>query len=71
MDYRATPAWGSLTATDGVLVMTKGAVLHLATPFQTSGSMLSGEGWTITLAEGWTVRPGRRAGDFEIVKTGN
>jgi hypothetical protein len=71
MEYRATPAWGSLTATSGVLVLTKGGVLHLTTPFQTSGSSLSGEGWTITLAAGWTVRPGERTGDFEIVKAGN
>ena len=71
MEYRATPAWGSLTATSGVLVLTKGGVLHLTTPFQTNGSTLSGEGWTITLAAGWTVRPGKRPGDFEIVKAGN
>jgi hypothetical protein len=71
MEYRSTPAWGSLTATRGVLVLTKGGVLHLTTPFQTSGSTLSGEGWTITLAAGWTVRPGQRPGDFEIVKAGN
>ena len=68
MEYRSTPAWGSLTATSGVLALTKGGVLHLTTPFQTSGSTLSGEGWTITLAAGWTVRPGKRPGDFEIVK---
>ena len=70
MDYRATPPWGSLTATSGVLVLTKGGVLHLTTPFQTGGSTLTGEGWTITLAAGWTVRPGKRQGDFEIVKAG-
>jgi len=70
MEYRATPAWGSLTATSGVLVLTKGGVLHLTPPLQTSDSTLSGEGWTITLAAGWTVRPGKRPGDFEVVKTG-
>ena len=71
MEYRATPAWGSLTATSGVLVLTKGPVLHLTTPFQTNGSTLSGEGWTIRLATGWTVRPGKRPGDFEIAKAEN
>jgi hypothetical protein len=71
MEYRATPAWGTLTATSGVLVLTEAAVLHLTTPFQTSGSTLSGDGWTITLAAGWTVGPGQRPGDFEIVKAGN
>lgn len=71
MEYRSAPPWGSLTATSGVLVLTKGAVLHLTTPFQTSGSTLSGEGWTITLASGWMVRSGKRPGDYEIVKAGN
>jgi hypothetical protein len=70
MEYRSNPAWGSLTATSGVLVPTNGRVLHLTTPFQTNGSTLSGEGWTITLATGWTVRPGKRPGDFEVVKAG-
>ena len=68
MDYRATPPWGSLTATGGVLVLTKGAVLHLTAPFQTNGWTLSGDGWTITLATGWTVRSGKRAGDYEVVR---
>ena len=68
MEYRSTPAWGSLTATSGVLVLTNGGVLHLTTPFQTSGSTLSGEGWTVTLAAGWTVQPGKRPGDFEVVR---
>ena len=71
MEYHAMPAWGSLEATKGVLVLTKGATLHLTTPFQTSGSTLTGDGWTITLAEGWTVRPGTRAGDFEVAKAGD
>jgi len=71
MEYRATPAWGTLAATSGVLVLAKTAHLHLTTPFQTSGSTPSGDGWTITLAAGWTVGPGQRPGDFEIVKAGN
>ncbi len=68
LEYRATPPWGSLEATRGVLVPTRGGVLHLTTPFETRGATLSGDGWTITLAAGWTVRPGARPGDFEVVK---
>ena len=71
MEYHAKPAWGSLDATGGVLVLTQGGQLHLAAPFQTSGSTLSGEGWTIALASGWAVRPGKRPGDFEIAKAEN
>jgi hypothetical protein len=68
MEYRSTPAWGSLTATGGVLVPTSGGVLHLTTPFQTNGSTLSGDGWSITLAPGWIVREGARRGDYEVVR---
>ena len=35
----------------------------------TSGSTLSGDGWSVTLAEGRIV-PGTRPGDFEVVRTG-
>jgi hypothetical protein len=69
MEYRSTPAWGSLTATSGVLVPDNGDGLHLSTPFQTNGSTLSGDGWSITLAEGWMVRPGKRTDDFEVVRS--
>lgn len=70
MEYRSTPEWGTLEATSGVLLPTNSDVLHLTTPLKTSGSTLSGDGWSITLAEGWMVRPGTRPGDLEVVRTG-
>jgi len=42
--------------------------LRLPAPFRTEGSTLQGEGWTVTIAPGWVVRPGRRAGDVMIVR---
>ena len=68
-EYLSTPEWGTLAATSGVLLPTNGDVLHLTTPFKTSGSTLSGDGWSVTLAEGRIV-PGTRPGDFEVVRTG-
>ncbi len=68
MEYRSTPAWGSLTATGGVLVPTNGSVLHLTTPFQTNGPTLSGDRWSITLAVGWVVREGAWRGGYEVVR---
>jgi hypothetical protein len=30
--------------------------------------MLRGDGWMLTLAAGWVVRPGARAADFQVVR---
>ena len=64
--YRATTAWGVLESLDAILV--SGDTVRLPMPFRTESSKLSGNGWTITLATGWVVRSGTRAGDFEIAR---
>ena len=66
-EYRVTAEWGSLEST-GVLESADGQTLRLPVPFQVDGGTLTGEGWKITLAPGWAARPGRRPGDFEIVR---
>jgi hypothetical protein len=65
--YRATTEWGQLESTDAILEMND--VLRLPAPFRTQGTTLVGTGWTIVLADGWTVRPGPRSGDFEVIRT--
>jgi len=67
--YRVKAEWGSLQAAS-VLVSTDRTTVSLPGPFTTSGSVLTGDGWTLTLAPGWTVRPGPRAGDFVVVRAG-
>jgi hypothetical protein len=42
------------------------ARLTLPAPASTTGETLSGVGWTLKLSPGWIVRPGKRAGDFEV-----
>ena len=63
--YRVTGEWGSLEST-GVLESSDGSTLSLPAPFRTDGATLEGEGWTITLAPGWVVRPAERTGDFMV-----
>ena len=63
--YRATGAWGSLV---GDLVLVGAETLSVPAPAGTEGARLTGDGWTLTLAEGWVVRPAPRTGDFEIVR---
>jgi hypothetical protein len=65
--YRVTGEWGRLEA-DEVLVSTDGSTLTVPGPFTADGATLRGEGWTVTLADGWTTAPGPRAGSFQIVR---
>jgi hypothetical protein len=66
-EYRTSADWGSLEST-GILESADNTTLRPPSPFQTDGSILSGEGWKLTLALGWVARPGSRAGDFQLVR---
>jgi hypothetical protein len=60
--------WGSLNANDGVLRAADGATLSVPVTGPLEGTMLQGEGWSITLNTGWVVRPATRQGSFVIVR---
>ena len=66
-EYRVTAEWGRLEST-GILESVDGVTLRLPVPFRTNGSSLTGDGWTIMLADGWLVRRGHRTGDFQLVR---
>lgn len=66
-EYRLTAEWGRLEST-GILESSDGATLRLPLPFRRTGATLTGDGWTIDLADGWEARPGPRPGDFEIAR---
>jgi hypothetical protein len=66
-NFRLTAPWGTLEAAF-VLVSADRATLTLPAPVKTEGTTITGDGWTIMLAPGWTVQPGSRPGDFRIVK---
>ncbi len=63
--YRVTAHWGRLEA-DEVLVSLDGNTLTVPGPATVADTLLSGDGWTIRLVDGWTVRPGSRAGDLVV-----
>ena len=65
--YRATGSWGSLEG-QLVLVSQERGIVTVPAPAGTEGAKLSGDGWTLTLAPGWVVRPGSRSGDLEVVR---
>jgi hypothetical protein len=65
--YRLTASWGSLEA-DMILVSDDGETLRLPAPHPLSGKTFTGDGWTVTLAAGWTLQPGPRPGDFTVIR---
>lgn len=64
--FRVTGDWGRIEA-EQVLMSPDGNRLTVPAPAKVDGPTLSGDGWTMTLAPGWTVRPGPRPGDYEVV----
>ncbi|MGE3525181.1 MAG: hypothetical protein AB7I33_04595 [Gemmatimonadales bacterium] len=65
--YRVSGPWGRIEA-EMVLVSLDGNSLRVPLPYTVDGSSLSGEGWQVSVAAGWAVRPGPRAGDFQVVE---
>jgi hypothetical protein len=67
LPYRQKGGWGTLDATNGVLVSDDGT-RRLPGPVRIDGANVTGEGWTVTVATGWIVRSGPRSGDYQIIR---
>jgi hypothetical protein len=65
--YHTSADWGTLEA-ENVLVSDDRTTLTLPAPKATEGTTLKGDGWTLVLAKGWSVRPGPRSGDSRVVR---
>jgi hypothetical protein len=65
--FRGNAPWGRVEAT-AILMAADGSQLTLpAGSLAVQGDTVRGDGWTVVLSSGWVVRPGRRAGDYEVV----
>ncbi len=64
--YRVTGKWGNIEA-EKILVSIDGESLTVPAPVETRNTTLSGDGWRIKLNPGWSVRPGSRSGDYQII----
>jgi hypothetical protein len=65
--FRTTAEWGTLEAS-AVLMAPDREKLTVPAPPAAEGKTFKGDGWSITIAEGWIIRPGPRAGDFQLVR---
>lgn len=71
-----TDAWGSLQVDESGVLMRRndaGLITGCVVPAPTAAgtSPLQGAGWTLELAEGFTLAAGERPGDLRVVKTGS
>jgi hypothetical protein len=69
LSSRVTDDWGTLDAPGGFLMVRKAGLivrLQMPAPNNLSAQPLRGEGWTLTLKEGWVLVPGDRAGDYVL-----
>ena len=66
-NFGTSTDWGKLQA-EQALVAADRSTVALPGPVKVDRSSLSGPGWTLQLAEGWTARPGPRPGDFQVAK---
>jgi hypothetical protein len=64
---RIVDRWGVLDVTAGGGLVRDWAEAIVPAPTDANGTRIGGEGWTLDLAEGWTVVPGARTGDFQIL----
>ncbi len=68
LPYRQKGEWGTLDATNGVLIGEDGT-RRLPGPVRIEGANIMGDGWTVTVAPGWTVVSGPRSGDYQIIRS--
>jgi hypothetical protein len=64
---RSTGEWGVLEAERALWALDRSS-LRVPAPIAGAGPSWKGAGWTLELAPGWKLRPGARAGDFEVVR---
>lgn len=65
--FRTSGEWGSLEGKE-VLMSADRRTLTVPAPKETGGTTITGDGWTLTIASGWSLRPGTRPGDLQLVK---
>ena len=66
--FRTTTDWGSLEAAT-VFMSNDRSTLTVPVPSEAAGPTVHGEGWTLTLAPGWVIRPASRPGDLQVVRS--
>jgi hypothetical protein len=57
---------GVIEGKNGALMKADWSALVVSALAVTTGSALTGDGWTLTLNPGWSIVPDARSGDFTL-----
>jgi uncharacterized membrane protein (DUF2068 family) len=67
---RVVDDWGVLeVASGGALIKADWSAVVVPAPASTAAHSVTGDGWRLTLAPGWSLEPDERAGDLRLVRT--
>ena len=64
--FHVVSGWGTLDVKQGALVPTDFSRATVAAPLDTKGPHVSGPGWTLDLAPGWTIAPADKTGSYTV-----
>lgn len=65
---RVQDVWGNVAVEGDFLVSADRKSMRLPGPVSVADGVISGPGWTLTPARGWSARPGERGGDMVLAR---
>jgi hypothetical protein len=67
-NLRISDLWGILTVRRGALMNSDFSKIQVTAPDKAGQRPVTGDGWRMELKEGWDITPGRRHGDYLVVR---
>lgn len=67
-NIRVTDLWGILTVENGALMSPSWDKISITNPIKTEGRTISGDGWTLELAEGYSIVMDKVTGNTKLTK---
>ncbi len=68
---RIVDDWGVIDVAGGALVKADWSAVVVPAPLTTADNLVTGDGWTLTLAPGWRLEPDERVGDLRLARAAN
>lgn len=67
-NIRVTDLWGILTVENGALMSPNWDKISISAPVKTDEKKVSGDGWTLELNEGYTIKKDETNGNYKLIK---
>jgi hypothetical protein len=67
-NLRVSDKWGTLTVTEGALISPRWDVVFVSFPGEFEDKKVSGQGWTLELADGYAVIHDQQSGNYLLTK---